>query len=216
MKHRSHLVLAFIALTTGSAAAETQLWTEAGVRHDLSKRTTLTFDQHLRFDADISRVGAIMPEPGASYRVKKWLRAGVGYRYQYERDKDGIMVSRHRGYVWGRVRKDVGDVRADYRLELQEEYRPDANPDYRHTIRNRGDLSWMGFGAIVPGVSVETHHILNEDGSTIHLGKVWLTAGVEYERDALGLDLFYRAIVGQDDPTEPTGHVIGVGVHYEI
>jgi hypothetical protein len=216
MKRRSIAILAFFAATATTAAAETQLWTEAGVKHDLSKRWTLAFDGHLRFDADVSRVGSIMPEPSVAYRVKKWFRTGAGYRYQYERDKDGIMVSRHRGYLWGKLRKDVGDVRAEYRLQLQEEYRPDANPDYRHTIRNRGDVSWQGFGDIVPGLAVEAHHILNEDGSTIHLGKVWLTGGIEYERDAVSLDLFYRAIVGQDDPTEPTGHIVGVGVHYEI
>jgi hypothetical protein len=205
------------AVTPAPAAADTQLWTELGIRHDLDKKVTLSFDQHVRFDADVSRIGSAMPEPGVSYRVEKWLRAGVGYRYEYERNNNDELVSRHRAYAWARVRRVVADVvQLSYRFQLQEQWRPDANPVNRHTVRNRGDAAYLGLGALVPGVSVETHHILNEEGNTIHLGKVWLTAGLEWERDALGVDVFYRLITGQYDSSEPNGHVIGLGVHYEI
>lgn len=222
MSSRHGLVVVFsitlcaLVATSAPATADTQLWTELGVRHDLDKKWTLTFDQHIRFDDDISRLGSAMPEPGISYRVKKWLRTGVGYRYEYERDNDGVLVSRHRVYGWGRLRKELGDVQLGYRLQLQEQWRPDANPVNRHTVRNRGDAAYLGLGAFVPGASVEMHHILNEDGNTIHLGKVWLTGGVEWEHDQLSVDVFYRLITGQHDSSEPNGHVIGLGVHYEI
>ncbi|MBZ0238159.1 MAG: DUF2490 domain-containing protein [Deltaproteobacteria bacterium] len=205
-----------IAARPALATADTQLWTKLDVKHELTRRWSLTFEQHLRFDADISRVGAIMPEPSASYRVTKWLRFGAGYRYEYERNNDDELVSRHRAYVFSRLRKDLGDVRLDHRLQLQEQWRPDANPVNRHTVRNRGEVSYTALGDLTPGASVETHHILNEEGNTIHLGKVWLTAGVEWERDRFDVSAFYRLVTGQYDASEPPGHVIGVGVGYEI
>jgi hypothetical protein len=199
------------------AAADTQVWTEVGVRHDLTKRWTLLFDQHVRFDDNVSRLGSAMPEPGISYRAKKWLRFGAGYRYEYERNNDGELVSRHRAYGWGKLRKVIAEnFQLDYRLQLQEQWRPDANPVNRHTVRNRLDASVLAFGAIVPGVSVETHHILDEDGSAIQLGKLWITGGAEWEHDDLSIDVFYRMITGQRDSSEPNGHVIGFGLHYEI
>lgn len=222
MSQRHSLLVVFsitscaLAATAGLATADTQLWTEVGVRHDLSKKVTLTFDQHVRFDADVSRLGSAMPEPGIAYRVKKWLRTGAGYRFEYERNNNDELVSRHRVYAWARARKELGEIQLSYRLQLQEQWRPDANPVNRHTVRNRGDAAYTGLGAFVPGVSVESHHILNEEGNTIHLGKLRLTAGVEWEHDQLSVDVFYRLITGQYDATEPNGHVIGLGVHYEI
>jgi hypothetical protein len=210
------LVLVLVVATAAPAAADTQLWTELGVKYDVNKKLTLSYDHHIRFDQDISRLGSFMPEPGVSYRIKKWFRVGAGYRYEYERNNDDELVSRHRAYGWVRVRRDLGELRGEYRLQLQEQWRPDANPVNRHTVRNRGELSWQGFGAIVPGASVETHHILNEEGNTIHLGKVWLTAGVEWEHDQIGVGAFYRLITGQYDDNEPPGHVIGFGVKYSI
>lgn len=210
------ITVAALGLAAAPAAAESQLWLEAGVRHDVSKRLELGFDQHLRFDADISRVGSFMPEPGLAYKVKKWLRLGGGYRLEYERDKDGVMVVRHRLFAWGRLRHDAGDLRLGYRLQLQEQIRPDANPVNRHVVRNRGELSYRGLGAVVPSGEIELHHILGEEGNTAHLGKVWLTAGVGYERGDVSFDVYYRAEVAQYDPDDPTVHILGVGAHYQL
>jgi hypothetical protein len=210
-------VAAATLVNVAPASADTQLWTELGLRHDLTKKVTLSFDQLTRFDADVSRLGSAMPEVGVAYKVKKWFRIGAGYRYEFERNKDAELVSRHRAFAWMRARRDLpADVQLQYRLQLQEQWRPDAKPVNRHTVRNRGDVSYTALGAFTPGASVELHHILNEEGNTIHLGKVWLTAGVEWERDQLGLDVFYRLITGQYDPDDPSGHVLGVGVRYEI
>lgn len=210
-------VIALVAVAPAApAVAETQLWTELALKHDLSKRWSLTFEQHLRFDADISRVGSIMPEPSVSYRVRKWFRVGGGYRLEYERNNDDELVARHRAYVFTRLRKDLGDVRLDHRLQLQEQWRPDANRVNRHTVRNRGEISYAGLGAITPVASVETHHILGEDGNTIHLGKVWVTAGVDWDHDRLGIGVFYRLVTGQYDPNDPDVHVLGLAVGYEI
>lgn len=205
-----------VAAPPTPAEADTQLWTELALEHDLTRRWSLMFEQHVRFDADVSRVGSVMPEPSVSYRVEKWFRVGAGYRLEYERNNDDELVARHRAYVFTRLRKDLGDVRLDHRLQLQEQWRPDANRVNRHTVRNRGEVSYGGLGAFTPVASVETHHILGEDGNTIHLGKLWLTAGVDWERDRLGVGVFYRLVTAQHDPNDPTGHVVGLGVGYEI
>jgi hypothetical protein len=214
--HALLLGLAALVVHPPGAAAESEVWTKGSVEHDLGKRLSLSFELHLRLDADVSRVGSLMPELGLGYRVKSWLRTGGGYRLEYERDKDGVLVARHRFFGWGRLRRDLGEVRVEYRLQLQEQIRPDANPVARHVVRNRGEVSLRALERVVPAASIETQHILGEEGNAAHLGKVRLTVGAEYERGKLGFELFYRAEVAHYDPADPTVHILGTGVSVEI
>lgn len=207
--------LAALVLAGTSARADVQQWTEIGVSGSLAKRWQISFDQHLRFDHDISRVDSVMPEWAVTYRLWKWLRTGVGYRLQYTRDGDGEMVLRHRFHGAVRARQDVGDFRMQYRLQYQEQLRPGANDQLRHTIRNRAEVGYRHFKPWLPGVSVESFHAI-DDGDAIHLDKVRITAGVEYARKDWSVELYYRAEVPVADEMDPTVHIMGLGAHYEL
>lgn len=222
MHHRSLrvslLILCALAILAPArrahAQSDSQLWLEGGVAHDVG-RVTLAFDQHLRFDDGMSRVGSIMPEPGLSLRVKRWLRLGTSYRLQYERNRDGVFETRHRVHVWGRARKDLGKVRLEYRLQVQEQIRPDDNELYRHGLRNRATLSYRGKPRWTPAGSIELHHDL-DNGDAIHLDKIWLTVGVEHQLGRYDLELYYRAELPQARAADPTLHILGLGAHVEL
>jgi len=212
------LAAAVLAVLLGLAAparADVQQWTELGVDKSLGERWSLTFEQQLRFDLDQSRVDAVMPELGLHRRLARWLRIGTGYRFQYQRDNAGDMVFRHRFHVYGRARRDLGDVRLDYRLQVQETVRPTSNDVSRHALRNRGDVSYRGFKRWEPGVAGELFHAI-DDGDPIHLDKIWLTAGVAYTRKAWSVDVFYRAELPVADTMDPTIHILGLGMRREL
>ena len=196
------------------AQSDSQLWLEGGVAHDVG-RVTLAFDQHLRFDDGMSRVGAIMPEPGLSVRVERWLRVGASYRLQYERNRDGVFETRHRFHVFGRARADLGKVRLDYRLQLQEQIRPDDNELYRHSLRNRATVSYRGKPPWTPSAELELHHDL-DNGDAIHLDKIWLTFGVERRLGRYDVELHYRAELPQARASDPTLHILGLGFHADL
>ncbi|MBK7197104.1 MAG: DUF2490 domain-containing protein [Myxococcales bacterium] len=196
------------------AQSDSQLWLEGGVAHDVGK-VTLSFDQHLRFDDGMSRIGSIMPEPGISVRVKRWLRLGASYRLQYERNRDGVFETRHRLNGYGRARADLGKLRLEYRLQLQEQVRPDDNELYRHGLRNRATLSYRGKPPWTPSGELELHHDL-DNGDAIHLDKIWLTVGVQRELGRYDVELYYRAELPQARTTDPTLHILGLGFHAEL
>lgn len=196
------------------AQSDSQLWLEGGVAHDVG-RVTLAFDQHLRFDDGMARVGSIMPEPSVSLRLERWLRLGVGYRLQYERNRDGVFETRHRLQLFARARTDLGKVRLEYRLQLQEQVRPDDNQLYRHSLRNRVTLSYRGQPRWTPSAELELHHDL-DNGDAIHLDKVWLTVGVERQLGRYDAELYYRAELPQARTTDPTLHILGLGFHADL
>ena len=194
-----------------SASADVALWTELGVDHAVSRRLDVGFDQHLRFDDDVSRVGAVMPELSMRFRVQRWLRLGAGYRYEYERDGDGMLVTRHRFDVRARTRIDVGSLRVTAEVRLARQLRPDKRDTERHVLRERVSVSWRGLRPWQPSASVAVYHVL-DDG---RLDKLRWTIGGAHARRGRELELFYRLEqpLGGDDPFL---HIIGVGFHTGI
>jgi len=211
------LVVALLAPAVARADSDVQQWTELGVSHDLSKEWSLELDQHVRFDQDVSRVAAIMPEPSVSYRPRPWLRLGAVYRLQYTRDGSEELVVRHRFALNGRLRHDLGRVRLEYRLQLQEQLRPGADDFTRHTVRNRLQTVYRGWRPWTPFVAGELHHDLYQPDPIV-LDKIWLTAGLahEWRSTRLEVEVFYRAELPFADETAPTAHILGLGVHKEI
>ena len=207
------LALAAVLLAAPAVRADVQLWNEAGVRGQLAKRTTLTFDQHLRFDADVSRVQSVMPEAGLHYRFKKWLRAGIGYRLEYERDGFEL-VARHRGHLYGRARYKLGAFQLVYKLQYQESIRPDKNKVLKHVLRNRVELAYKATKRIEPAIGVEIFHRLGDE-TTARYERMWLTAGVNYGRKRWDADVFYRLEIS-GDPMTPAAHIIGLGFHSDM
>lgn len=210
---RAIVVLALAV--AGEARADVQLWTKAGVGHDLTDDVGVLGDLHLRFDEDVSRFQSLMPEVELRYGPAKWLRLGAGYRLQYTRDGDGDLVVRHRFHGDGSLRHDLGDVRLDYRLRFQEQVRPGANDPSRHTLRNRARVSYRGVKRWTPELGGELFHAI-DDGDTIHLDSYRLIVGVAYDRKDWEVGAFYGLEVPVADTTEPTIHILGLGYYREL
>lgn len=209
------LAACVLVVTTHPARGDVEQWTELGITTSLTKRWAVGFDQHLRFDHDISRVDSVMPEVNATYRVRKWFRVGSGYRLQYTRDGDDEMVLRHRFHAFVRARYDLGDVRFQYRLQYQEQLRPDAKDEHRHTIRNRFEAAYRHFKRWSPGASFETFHAI-DDGDLVHTDKLRVKAGLEHDRKDWALELYYCAQIPVADAFDPIAHIVGAGVHYDF
>jgi hypothetical protein len=195
------------------ADADPQLWLEAGGAWNLDKRFELSFDQHLRFDQDVSRLHSVMPELGVSYRLYDKVRVGIGYRFIYERDSAGSLEARHRPHGEGRVRHDVGPFELSYRLRFQAELRP--GDDVRHTLRNRVAVQLEETRPWTPTIAAEVFHRLAGD-EPVEWRKLRLTAGVARELGDHEIELYYRVEILQLDPADPIPHVVGIGYHVEI
>ena len=211
------LLAAGLLLGAAPARAESDLqaWFEVGLGRRLHKRLDLSFEGHLRFDQDVSRLAAAMPELTLAFRLHKLLRLGLGYRFIYERDNDGVLVIRHLPFVQARARYELGPVELTYRLRYQVQIRGSISDELRHTVRNRLQVALKETKPWIPEIAAELFHRLG-DGEAIRLQKLRLTAGVGYGFDDHQIELFYRVEILQNDPDDPTPHIIGLAYEYEL
>ena len=201
-----------LAASAGVARADVQLWTELGARHEVAPRVTLGFDQHLRFDEDLSRVSAVMPEAGIDVRFARWLRGAAAYRFEYERDGDGELVVRHRCDVALRGVARVGRLRGEYEQRFEEELRPSSQRKrHVHVLRERASIAWQQ-AHWLPEVSVTVFQVLGRDDA---VDKLWLTAGVTRRRHGRATEVFYRLAVPYDR-MDPPAHIFGITLHAQL
>ena len=200
-----------VVLVSAPARADVQLWTEVGAERDVTPRVTLAFDQHLRFDDDVSRVSAVMPEVSAELRIVRWLRAETGYRFEYERDGDGNLVVRHRGDVAVRAVLRRGRLRGELEQRYEEELRPTSHHHvHQHVLRERAGIGWQ-VGHCLPEASLTVFEVVGHDGL---LDKLWLTAGVTRRRHGRETEAFYR-LAQPYDRLVPPAHIFGIAFHTE-
>lgn len=198
----------------GPAYGDGQLWIEPGLGFEPAKRVEVDVSSEVRFDQDISRFAALLPEASVSYRIEKWLRVGGGYRFEYERDKDGVLVVRHRIAGDVRLRYEHEPIRVDYRLRLAEQIRPSSNDQLRTVLRNRVGVSYRAWKPWIPGAEVEVFHALG-DLDQLDYDRFRLTVGVTHSRGAHDVQAFFR-IEAHADPQEETALILGLEYHYQL
>ncbi|MDQ3365887.1 MAG: DUF2490 domain-containing protein [Myxococcota bacterium] len=204
------------ARATPAAADRMELWTELGVKRALAARLDITLDQHLRFDEDISRISAVMPEAAVHVHASI-VRASAGYRLEYERDGDGELVIRHRFHVAVRTRLELERFRLDHRLQLQEQVRPASRDQRRHGVRNRLEASYRGSKRWTGAASAELHH--DVDRGELVADKTWLTVGAAHRckgRPASETAGFYRLELAHHDRGAPVVHILGISFHLDL
>ena len=184
--------------------------------HDLDDRLSLDFEQHVRFDQDSSRLAALMPELGITYRLTSWLRLGTGYRFAYRRDDAGDLGFRHRVHADAQVRLRRGPIKLSYRTRFQETLRGiDAADGARHVVRNRFAAGWKLNRTIEFVSAIELSHGLGR-GNGVELRKRRITLGTEYAVGSYDLDFYYRYETPFNDNDEVPRHIAGIGVSTEL
>jgi hypothetical protein len=210
--------LLLVAFPAG-AASDFQLWTEAGVRVKLAKKWRLQFDQHVRFDHDLSATDSIMPEIAVSYRPARFIRLEAGYRYIAEpvdSREDTYLESWQRFFADVQLRHRFKPVTLRYRLRFEEEFgwpwRNDEELVAQHTVRNRLGAEVKLPGGFVPFLSAELFLRIDDPDGALHKWRA--TAGLDWEIGPHVVTVFYRMEDMLDDAGDPTRHILGTGYHY--
>lgn len=218
MQFRSLIVpLLLLAGAEALADSDAQLWLNGELRYRPVKTVTLSIDEQLRLDQNASRLNSIISDLSGSWRLQKWLRLGLGYRFEMESNKKDELESAQRLHVQSRLKYALGPVALSYRVRLQEKHEPDGDETERtRTLRHRFALAVDRGGDLEPGFSVETFNRLGEDG-TRSWRKLRLTLGTEIRGPKPHrFQVFYRAEMPLADPDDPLEHIGGLGYQYRI
>ena len=157
MKRLALLMLCGACLSrpaAATAARDTLLWTSASIRYKPHKKLKLELSQHLRLDQNLSQVERTMPELELTYRPAGWLDLGIGYRYIFERTKNGDLEPAHRYHGQLGLEHELGPVEISYRLRYQEKHEEDEF-DWTARIRNKLSAQLDTDTAFTPLISAE-------------------------------------------------------------
>jgi hypothetical protein len=196
------------------AHADSQLWLDPGFGVSPSRRVGVDVTAQARFDRDVTRFAAFLPELTCHYRLKRWLRVGGGYRFEYERDSMDELVVRNRVSADARFRVDSARTRLTYRLQFVERFRPMSNNQYSTVLRNRVEVAYRGRGAWQPWGGVEVFHML-DDFDRLEYDRTRFTAGTVHNTRDRDIAVFLRVEI-HADPAEPTDAILGLAYHYEL
>ena len=140
MKHLALLFFLFVGVSAYSQH-ETQVWTEIGASGKVVKRLGWSFDINSRFGA--SGLETFFPQVGFKYKVKKWFRPSIDYRFILDKDKYGNMLSGHRINFNANFEKPIERFEIGARLRYQYAFNQlggsgDFDPDLDQAWRLKG------------------------------------------------------------------------------
>jgi hypothetical protein len=94
MKLTAILIFLGISLSSFGQNDYMMAWTKVGLRGDVIKKMDWMFNVSTRFDNQ--GVATFFPQAGIEYKVKKWFKPSVEYRFLVDRNKYGNYKSSHR------------------------------------------------------------------------------------------------------------------------
>ncbi len=215
------LLLGTSALAQSAESSSGELWTDVGVRWKMSSKASATFTQQLRFDERASRRCLVAPELALRYKLLDWWHLEAGYRYEYERDNDAVFQERHRVFANTRFIARYEPATLELRIQWQEKFRherDDGTPT-RHILRMRAKAKLRQVSAMKPYASAEMFQRLDgldKDVSAGTIQKLRFGFGLEWRRGPIEFDTRYYLVVPKDDPEDPTTHVLGLGLRFDL
>ena len=141
--------LVFLAFTFIGASAysqhEFQVWTEVGASGKISKPVGWAVDLNSRFGA--AGLETFFPQVGFEFKVKKWFKPSVDYRYILDKDQYGNMLGGHRINLNANFETDVDRFDLSARLRYQYAFNrlggsTDFDPDLDQAYRLKGAVKY--------------------------------------------------------------------------
>lgn len=144
MKHLIVAIFSFLSLSAFSQH-EFQVWTEVGTSGKVVKRLDWSVDINSRFGA--SGLETFFPQVGFKYKVKKWFRPSIDYRFILDKDKYGNMLSGHRINFNANFEKGIDRLEVTGRLRYQYAFNrfgasTDFDPDLDQAFRLKGGVKY--------------------------------------------------------------------------
>lgn len=238
MKYQ-RIITALMAAAAVSCASAQELWTSADLDFSLAKRLKANVGVECRTTDQLSDLSRWSVSAGLSYRLCKYLKAGVAYKFIYdhngnEYDEDDVYTPfywqpRQRfsagltgSYKVGRVTFSLREMyQYTYHRErvtsasfdvLANEWVFDKTLNVKHKgyLRSKLEAEYnIRKCRFTPFASCEVY----SDVSDFDTSKVRYTIGSEYKINSHnGLQLFYRYIDGKNT----NSHVIGVGYTFKL
>ena len=194
------------------------LWTSINLEKRFSKKMSLHFSEELRFNENITELGAIFSEISGEYRFNKMFSVSAGYRFTQRREVDDSYSIRHRYMINLNVKNKLGQFSTNVRIRYQSQFKDVQSsengkiPD--NYLRTKLSVKYDLGKKYAPFISGELFlHLNRPDG--VLMDNYRIAAGVDYEFSKRSSIEFGYLINREIQVANPwTNYVITVGWNY--
>lgn len=196
------------------------LWTSVNFEAKLMKSLSVSVSEELRFNENITELGAAFTDLGLTYKMNKHFQFSVNYRFIQKHRTDNYYSFRHRFYVDIKYSKKLKPFEFYFRTRLQDQVADVGRaadggvPEYY--LRNKLNLKWDTKKAITPYLSTEFFSLLNYPRSYTFSG-IRTAAGFEYDfTKHHKIDVYYMIQKELNVKNPETDFIIGLGYFYKL
>jgi hypothetical protein len=217
------IVFSFCMLMAAIVEGQTQdagLWTSVNFETKLVKNVSATVSEELRFNENITELGAAFTDVGLNYKLNKHFQFAVNYRFTQRHRTDNYYSFRHRFYVDIKYSKKFKPFEFSFRTRLQDQYADIGRaadggvPEYY--LRNKLSMKWDLNKPYTPYISLELFSLLNYPRSYAFNG-MRTAAGVEYAFSKHHkVDLYYMIQKELNVSQPETDFIVGLGYYYKL
>ena len=218
---RALLISGIIALSgaTFSQNSEFQVWTQVGAEGDVIKKLDWSASISTRFGN--RGVNTFFPEFGLEYKLAKWLRPSIEYRYVADKDEYFNYIAKHRLNFNLTLKESFDRWSISGRIRYQSAFdrlssSASFNPEFDRAIRTKFGLKYdIKDNIFSPAGSAELFFDPSF-GAESTLSKVRIGLGADIELDGPhSFDVKYQ-LDARLDPSKGSRHAISVAYGFKF
>ena len=212
------VIFLFLLLAGSMASAQVSdagLWMSVNIDKKVTQALSFSLTQEVRMNENITEVGNILTDLGASYRFGKHFRVGAGYRYSRQRRVDDSYDTRHRfniDLIWReKIQRTLLSLRFRYESQFTDMYTSPEGLTPKSMIMPRLEVKYNLPGKFEPFVYGEPYFKINNlvYGPFVQMR---LCGGVAYSFNRMhSVDLYYLYQKEYNVKHPQTDYVIGIG-----
>ena len=141
-----HLILCFLFfpfLANSQKSTVFQVWNEAGISYKIDKKQSLALDLTTRHDAGGLRT--FFPQVSYKYKINKYIRPSIDYRFINDRNKEGNMTLQHRLNANLQFNQELERLQLGLRLRYQystNRLAENFEPEFGQALRIKPSLAY--------------------------------------------------------------------------
>jgi hypothetical protein len=185
-------ILVFVCLLGSTAFSQQNdnymVWTNIGVSGDLVKKTDWTAEISTRFDN--SGIATFFPQIGVNYKLTKWLKPSVEYRFIIDKNNFGNYKAAHRLNFNAKFKEDFDrlglGLRVRYQYAFDSRGNFDYDADFDQAFRFKPEISYdIKNFILTPKVSSEFFYnpSLGENGRRFDKMRLGIGASLDLNND---------------------------------
>lgn len=182
MRILSLLLFCLPILAFGQNSTVFQVWNEAGVSYKLDKKQSIAFDLTTRHGA--GGVQTFFPQLSYRYKVNKYIRPSIDYRYIGSRTLEGNFTYQHRLNANLQLAHEINRLQLGLRLRYQytaNRLASNFEPEFGQAFRIKPSLAYdIKKTDLEPQISMEFFNGPLDGQNGYHLNRIRWSVGFGY------------------------------------